>query len=292
MPSGQPFTALCRAATQPATTGRADLHVHSTYSDGAYTPAEIVSLAERSGLTAVALTDHDTLDGIMYARAAAVGTSVEVVPAVEITTEHGGRELHLLGYFVNVDDVALGAALDRLRAQRRERFLAMVERLQARGVQIPSVYPDEKGTLGRRHLAVLLVKARRAATIREAFARYLNDPELNRIPKLRLPTGDAIALVRGAGGVAAWAHPSYDGTEHRLRELQRLGLEAVEAEYPGHRLSLVRSLRQHADELRLAVTGGSDCHGPGPVKRAIGAVGVNATELEALRQRANGKQRG
>ena len=287
MPSGQPFTALCRVAAQPATTGRADLHVHSTYSDGAYTPAEIVSLAGRSGLTAVALTDHDTLDGVMYARSAAMGTSVEVVPAVEITTEHCGRELHLLGYFVNMADAALGAALDRLRVQRRERFLAMVERLRARGVQVSSERPDEKGTLGRRHLAALLVKARRAATIREAFARYLNDPDLSRIPKLRLPTADAIALVRAAGGVAAWAHPSYDGTEQRLRELQRLGLEAVEAEYPGHRLSLVRSLRQQANELGLAVTGGSDCHGPGPVKRAIGAAGISPAELEALRQRAN-----
>lgn len=286
MPSGQPFTALCRAANQPATTRRADLHVHSTYSDGAYTPAEVVSLASRSRLIAVALTDHDTLAGVDPARTAARGTSVEIIPAVEITAEQHGRELHLLGYFVDVNDAPLRAALDRLRVQRHVRFHEMVERLQRRGIAVSSEHFDVPGTLGRRHLATLLVQSKRVATIREAFARYLNHSDLAAIPKLRLPVAEAIALVRGAGGVAAWAHPAYDGTEHRLRELQRLGLGAVEAEYPGHRPSLIRSLRQHAVELGLAVTGGSDCHGPGPVKRAIGAVGINATELEALRCRA------
>lgn len=283
MPSRQPFTALCRAAARPITAGRADLHVHSTCSDGAYTPAEVVSLARRSGLAALALTDHDTLAGIAPAWSAAEGTGVEIVPAVEITAEHDGRELHLLAYFVRPNDGPLGTALDRLQEHRAGRFQEMVERLRQCGVALPDLETGA-GSLGRRHLAALLVQSRRVGTIREAFARYLHDRGRVAVPKLRLPITEAVALVRGAGGVAAWAHPNYDGTRERLRELRALGVQAVEADYPGHRPRLVRELRALAAELGLAVTGGSDCHGPGPLRRAVGACGVNAAELEALRQ--------
>ncbi len=288
MPSGQPFTALCRALKRPAAVGRADLHVHSTSSDGAYTPAEVVDLARRSGLAAVALTDHDTLDGVAPARAAAAGTGVEVIPAVEVTAEYAGRELHLLGYFVREDDAALRAALGRLQEHRVGRFREMVERLQGQGVSLSEeevAVHAGRGSLGRRHLAALLVRARRVPTIRAAFVRYLGDCGRVAVPKLRLPAERAIALVRGAGGVAACAHPAYDGTKDRLAALRTLGLQAVEAEYPGHRPSLTRELRRLAAELALAVTGGSDCHGPGPPRRAVGACGVSAAELEALRQR-------
>src|SRR5205807_6394943 len=108
MPARQPFTHLCQQLARPATTGRADLHLHTTHSDGTYTPAEVVDLARRSGLAAIAVTDHDTTCGVAAARAAA-GTGLEVIAGVEVTAEHDGREVHLLGYFVRPDDVPLGA---------------------------------------------------------------------------------------------------------------------------------------------------------------------------------------
>src|SRR5262245_53274804 len=122
MPARQPFTALCQAAGRSPHAGRADLHVHTRHSDGAYTPAQVVELARRCGLSAVAVTDHDTLAGVPFAQAAAAGSAVEVVPGVEISCEHRGRELHLLGYFVRLDDPDLNAALEHLRRGRRERF--------------------------------------------------------------------------------------------------------------------------------------------------------------------------
>src|SRR5262245_61289380 len=155
MPAGQPFTALCRALARPPSFGRADLHLHSTYSDGLYTPSQVVDLARRSGLAAIAVTDHDTLDAIRPAQVAARGTSVEVIPGVEITAEFRGRELHLLGYFVRLEDAALQAALLRLREHRAARYQEMVARLREIGV----VLSDEggqsaaAGSLGRRHLA-------------------------------------------------------------------------------------------------------------------------------------------
>src|SRR5437870_1828670 len=134
MPARQPFTALCQAGSRRRTTGRADLHLHSTHSDGNYTPAQLLDLARRSGLAAVALTDHDTLAGVAEAEAAAAGSGVAVVPGVEISAEYQGRELHLLGYFVRAGDEPLRAALRRLREHRERRFWEIVERLRGCGV--------------------------------------------------------------------------------------------------------------------------------------------------------------
>jgi predicted metal-dependent phosphoesterase TrpH len=289
MPQHQPFTSLCRAISANPSGGRADLHVHTTHSDGAYTPAEVVDLAKRSGLAAVAITDHDTLSGIAAARAV-VRPGPEVIAGVEISAESGGIEVHVLGYFFRPDDAALNANLERLRARRAERFREMIERLRKIGVWLdPAEIPQETETLalGRRHLADLLVKARRAGSVREAFARYLHDGGQAVVPKRRLSAREAIALVRGAGGVASWAHPSYDGARVLLEDLQSLGLQAVEVDFPGCKPGRTRHLRAWAAELGLAVTGGSDCHGPGPYRQAVGARGVTANELDMLRRLAS-----
>ena len=286
MPAGQPFTMLCRTLAQPRTLGRADLHVHTTRSDGTYTPAQIVELARRSGLSAVAITDHDTLAGIAPARTAAQ-SRVEVIAGVEITAEYQDRELHLLGLFVDPGDAALTAALARLHARRAERFQEMIERLRRLGVEIDGAAAEKlKGntTLGRRHLAELLVRSGKTANIREAFQRWLGDRGRVIVPKARLPVGAAIALVRQAGGVAAWAHPSYDACTESLPKLRALGLQAVEVDYPSCRSGPRRALRALAASLGLAVTGGSDCHGPDAPARGLGTCGVTAEELETLRQ--------
>jgi predicted metal-dependent phosphoesterase TrpH len=288
MPARQPFTALCRLTSRRPFAGRADLHLHSTHSDGRYTPVQVVDLARRSGLSAIALTDHDTLTGLAEARAAAAGSILEIVPGAEITCEYRGHELHLLAYFVRPDE-PLVTALERLCRHRAERFRDMVKRLRAVGVSLSeeeSSVVTTPGSLGRRYLAELLVRARRVGSVREAFARYLKDGGRVAVPKLRLPVVEALGLVRSAGGVAAWAHPSYDCTRETLAELRGLGLGAVEAEYPTTRPGRTRELRGWAQELGLAVTGGSDCHGPDEPRRAIGACSISAAELDVLRRKA------
>jgi hypothetical protein len=284
MPTGQPFTRLCQRLARPGTTGRADLHLHTTHSDGDYRPAEVVDLARRSGLSAIAITDHDTMCGVPAAREAA-RERIEVIAGVEITAEHHGREVHLLGYFVRTDDPALNEALMRLRDDRRERFLGMVGRLRDRGVSVD----EEDAQLaaagpapGRRTLASMLHAAGRVGSVREAFARWLADGGPAEIPKTRLPLAEAIGLVRDAGGVSSLAHPSAALTLPQLTELRQMGLQAVEAVYPSHRPARSRELRAWAVSLGLAVTGGSDCHGPDGT--AIGACGVTADELTALRR--------
>jgi predicted metal-dependent phosphoesterase TrpH len=140
-------------------------------------------------------------------------------------------------------------------------------------------------SLGRRHVAQLLIRARKARSIREAFARYLGDGGRATVPKARLPAAEAIALVRGAGGVAALAHPPYDCSGAVVTELGHAGLQALEVEYPGFRAAWTRQLRTWAADLGLGVTGGSDCHGPGR-QRPLGARTVTAAELYALREMA------
>lgn len=286
MPARQPFTLLCQQLARKPGVGRADLHLHTTCSDGSYTPAEVVELACRCGLSAIALTDHDTLAGVATARQLAAGTP-EVISGVEITTEFRGRELHLLGYFVDLHDDALQDALAGIRRDRVERFHAMIERLRGLGVSVDRQQIDPgRESLGRRYLAELLVQQGQAGSVREAFQRWLGDRGRAAVPKRRLPVAEAIRLVRQAGGVAAWAHPSYDGAGPALGELAALGLGAVEVEYPDLRLSLRQQLRDGARRLGLAITGGSDCHGPG--RRSVGACTISDEELERLRQLSRG----
>ena len=283
MPKRQPFTALCQFTARGPCAGRADLHLHTTFSDGLYTPAQVVDLARRSGLTAIAITDHDTLGGVPAARAAAP-PSLEVIAGVEITAEYREHELHLLAYFVRLDCPALTDALARIRRQRLERFHEMVRRLRACGVELDaddlaSVHGPE--ALGRRHLAELLVRAGKVGSVREAFSRYLKDGGRAEAPKVRLPVAEALALVRAAGGVSAWAHPSGDCTLESLAELRAWGLNAVEVEYPEMKRGRTLTLRRWTHALGLAVTGGSDCHGPG--KRAVGCSTISDEELRRLR---------
>jgi predicted metal-dependent phosphoesterase TrpH len=281
MPAGQPFTLLCQQAARGRFVGRADLHLHTTCSDGVYTPAQLVELGCRAGLAALAVTDHDTLTGVAPASAAAAGKSIEIVPGVEITCTFRERELHLLAYFFDAANRPLQDALARLRHSRVERFQEMVLRLRKAGVELlqAATSPD---ALGRRYLAECLCRAGCVGSIREAFARYLHDGSAIVVPKERLPVAEALVLVRGAGGAASWAHPGKGGDRAALAKLRALGLAAVEVDYPDVPQSRQRQLRTWAAELGLAVTGGSDCHGPG--RREVGCCSIAAGDLDALRR--------
>ena len=289
MPRRQPFTALCRSLAQDRTAGWIDLHVHSTASDGLYTPAQVVDLARRSGLAGVALTDHDTVEGVPAVRR---GRPTVGARNHSRRGNHGGAPRArdaLAGLLHPPRRWALVGMLGQLRQHRVGRFWTMVDRLCERGMSLDRDALERHvstGTLGRRRLAEYLVQRGRAATVQDAFRRYLGDREPACVPNIGLPAAEAIALVRGAGGVAAWAHPSYDCSREVLRELCSLGLGGLEVHYPGHRPARARELKALADEFGLAATGGSDCHGPDRGCRAIGACGVSASELAGLRRRA------
>jgi 3',5'-nucleoside bisphosphate phosphatase len=281
-----PFTSVPERLAGLARPRRADLHLHTTASDGEYTPAQVVALARQANLVAVAITDHDTFAGVEESRGVA-GESVEVVPGVEISACHNGREVHLLGYFIRTDNSDLNAALATLRSGRCERFHGFVARLAEHGVALPEdrvrLVAESSPSLGRRHLAGLLQSCGIAKTRYEAFQRYLGPAARTLPPKLLIPVEEAIQLVTAAGGIASLAHPSPELADADFRRLAEFGLAALEVEYPWAKRSIAKRLREAALRLGLAMTGGSDCHGPDPSHRRIGSYGITAEELTALR---------
>lgn len=287
MPKRSPFTSVPGRLAQLARPRRADLHVHTTASDGEYTASQVVALARQANLAAVAITDHDTLDSVSEARSCAPH-DLEVVPGVEISAEFLGREVHLLGYFLDIEHPGLNGALARIRERRRERFHDYIAKLAENGTRLPNdrvkFVADSAPSLGRRHVAGLLLACRLAATRNEAFGRFLGPIAKQVIPKVLVPVEEAIRLVRSAGGVASLAHPPdylRDVEFHRLREM---GLSALEVVYPWGRNSPATRLRETATRLGLAVTGGSDCHGPEPSHRRIGSHAITSEELSRLRE--------
>jgi predicted metal-dependent phosphoesterase TrpH len=289
MPRGSPFTALC---TQLAHLGgsrtHADLHLHSTASDGDYTPSQVVALAREAGLRAIALTDHDTCAGVREAQASdGPAPALEVIAGVEVSAEFAGREVHLLGYFISLDYDPLHERLARVCASRRERFWEFVRQLQKGGLNLPNdrarLMEQRSASLGRRHVAALLVAAGAAQNLTEAFHRFLSPLHRRVAPKELVAVDEAIHLLHAAGGVVSLAHPHPELTEEHYRKLASLGLDALEVEYPWGRRSPAAKLREIAERLGFAATGGSDCHGPHPAHRRIGSHGIGLDELERLR---------
>ena len=274
-----------RAASPLA--GAADLHVHTTHSDGACTPGDVVRSAASVGLAAVAITDHDTLSAVAVARPEAERIGIELIAGIEVTAEREGKEIHLLGHFVRDDDPALLHATTDLRARRAARIEAMADRLVGIGLHIDlaairRAYP--RATIGRKHLADWLVRTGQAASARDAFARYLGDGGPAQVPKPRLDWRLAISLIRGAGGVAGLAHPPFDLRQSMLAELAEGGLGAIEVAGPGVDRKCGLRWRGWAEEMGLAPIAGSDFHAPDRPGRWVGAVATPAEDLERLRR--------
>jgi 3',5'-nucleoside bisphosphate phosphatase len=269
--------------------GTADLHVHTTHSDGACSPCEVVVAGARVGLSALAITDHDTVSALAVARPEARHWGVELVAGVELTCEHRGRELHILGYFIHEDEPGLVAALDWLRAGRVDRIESMASRLRSLGFRVDldavrRAFP--RAVLGRRHLADYLARTGQVSGLRAAFDRWLGDGCPACVEKQSLDTLRAIELIDGAGGVAALAHPPHDFGESSIRVLADRGLRAIEVGGPGCSGSLGRRLAAIADRLGLIGIAGSDFHAPDRPGRWVGAITTDWETLERLRAAA------
>lgn len=269
--------------------GMADLHVHTTHSDGNCSPCEVVVAAARVGLSAMAITDHDTTSALDVARPEARHWGVELIAGVELTCAHQGRELHVLGYFFREDDPDLAAAMGRLRDGRARRIEAMADRLRGLGLTVNleavrRAYP--RAVLGRRHLADYLSRTGQVSGIRDAFTRFLGDRGPACVEKTRLDVVEAIGLIERAGGVAALAHPPHDLGESSIRGLADEGLRAIEVDGPGCSRGLGRRLAAVADRLGLIGVAGSDFHAADRPGRWVGAIATGPEVLERLRAAA------
>jgi predicted metal-dependent phosphoesterase TrpH len=271
---------------------RADLHVHTTASDGTLTPAEVVEVAAARRLAAVGIADHDPVLGIGPAleRARELGLRApEVVPAVEINTDFEDGEIHILGYFIQWEDAELAGTLEALRVGRVARVGRIVERLESLGLVVSLdriVSLREEGSVGRPHVAQALVEAGHVGSLKEAFDRYLSRGRPAFVERDRFTPAEAVRTVRRAGGVAVLAHPGADATAALIDELIEAGLEGFEVFHPEHSLRHRQMYAALAAEKGLLVTGGSDSHGPGAAYGAdIGASTVDYGVVEELRRR-------
>jgi len=248
---------------------RIDLHTHSNRSDGTFEPAEVVRLAAERALDVVALTDHDTTDGLAQAFTTGSGVGVEVVPGVEFSAEFDGQSVHVLCYWMDPQDAALQLELRRLREDRFRRGELMVGKLRDLGLpvgfeRVRAIAGD--ATIVRPHIAQAMVEAGVVASEKEAFERYIGDGGPAHVAKHALDPVNAVALIDGAGGVCALAHPGMWGDQSSvpvelIERMAAAGMRGLEVDHPDHTPEMRERYRTVAGRLGLIATGGSDCHG-------------------------------
>ena len=249
-----------------------DLQVHSTASDGALPPAAVVQAAAEAGLYAIALTDHDSLDGLPEAIEAGARLGVRIVPGVELSSHFEGEELHLLGLHLAKLE-AMRAALLEFQGQRVQRAERIVATLNAHGIPVTMeavLAQAGTGAVGRPHIARALLAGGWVREFREAFDKWIGWGRPAYMAKETFDVADAIALVHRAGGLAVWAHPGELATPARIARLAALGLDAVEVLHPSHPPYLVQRLVENTEQAGLLPSGGSDWHGTHDGPRKLG----------------------
>lgn len=244
--------------------GRCDLHIHSHYSDGTLSPAELVRLAHGLGLGACSITDHDNIEGQDEALREGSRLGIEVIEGVEFSVRIDSQDIHILGYLIDTDDEALSEEVAMLGEARLERAEEIVRRLAGSGLEIPFeevMVLSGKGTVGRPHIAKILLTRGLVGSFQAAFYRYIGEGRPCYVPKKVLPLGRVVSLIRGAGGVAVWAHPG-DRIRDRalLTEILEAGVMGLEAYHPNHDEAMERDIETTAREHGLVTTGGSDYH--------------------------------
>lgn len=277
---------------------RFDLHAHSTASDGVFAPRDVVALALDRGLAGIALTDHDTVAGIAEAVDAANALGLTCIPGVELSCHlPDGREIHLLGYFVDIEHPPLLALLERMRQGRIERARAVCERLASLDVKLTLddiVAESPGGVPGRPHIAKALVRVGAVSSVDEAFTdRWIAPGGRAYVERQSLGLREAIDAIHDAGGLAVMAHP---GSRKRggvsvpaIREAVELGLDGLEVDHPDHEDETVRQCSQLAAELNLIPTSGSDDHGSGPRGSRLGCRTVPGSTIERMRDRVRAR---
>lgn len=275
---------------------QADLHIHTTASDGVASPAAVVGEASRIGLGAIAITDHDTIDGICEASVEGARLGLWVAPGLEMSAWVGQTQVHVLAYFVDAGDVTLTDHLHMLGRAREQRAARIVDRLKDRGVPLGlNDVADEArgGRMGRAHIARVLVKNGHAVDLRDAFTRYLGRRGCCYVPRAVSLLEDVISFLSGLGAVPVIAHPGVERLRMPLRRLKALGLGGIEYAHPEHTYAQRAYWRLMAASLGLVSTGGSDWHGAEDAHAMpLGCVSVPLRRLGELERRRRPRKTG
>src|SRR5512136_2587139 len=250
--------------------GNVDLHLHTTASDGVMTPSEIVNYAKSKGLVAIAITDHDTIEGLEEGLLEGERIGLEVIPGIEISAEHSPGSMHLLGFFIDINHPILKERLEYLQRARAERNPRMAEKLNKLGINITFdevLKVSGGGQVGRPHFAQVLIEKGYVRSFQEAFDRFLKKGAPAYVEKMRFSAEESIHFINEANGVAVLAHPNtlqlngYSELENLILRLVKKGLRGIEAYYPEHSALEVAQYKTLAERHGLLVTGGTDYHG-------------------------------
>jgi len=265
----------------------ADLHLHTQFSDGTFTPEELAGHGARLGFAALALTDHDTVEGCARMAAACAAAGIEFIVGAELTAEHEDTEVHILGYFLDAENQTLLTEIARFQAVRQQRIHEMVARLNAVNVplEVESVFALANcKSPGRPHVARALVKAGLVGHLDEAFEKYLKKGRPAWVPKTKVSALESVGLIHQAGGLAVMAHPGLNRTDEIIPALVDAGLDGIECFHTKHSTGLSERYLEIADRFHLLVTGGSDCHGFSKGKPLIGGVKLPYEYVEKMKQ--------
>jgi hypothetical protein len=267
----------------------ADLHLHTLFSDGTYSPEELVAQAERQELRALALTDHDTVEGCVPTARACQSAGIEFIAGTELTAEQDSHEIHILGYSIDLLNPRFLTEIGKFQAVRQNRIREMVQRLNE--INVP-LQEDTVFALancrapGRPHVARALVQAGLVGTLDEAFERFLKKNRPAWVPKFKISAADAIDLIHRSGGVAVMAHPGLNRSDEVIPAMVEAGLDGIECFHTKHSAATAEHYLQIAGRFHLLVTGGSDCHGLSKGRPLIGSVRLPYEHVEKLKARA------
>jgi predicted metal-dependent phosphoesterase TrpH len=263
----------------------ADLHLHSQYSDGTYTPAELAEAARKHGLKVIALTDHDTVEGCELTREECLSRGMEFIPGVELTAEFEGDELHLLGYFLDTQNPELLGELAKYQLVRQNRVREMVARLNHLSIPLTAeaVFAlAQCRSPGRPHVGRALVQAGICANLDQAFDRFLKKHRPAWVPKFKMSAEAGIGLIHRAGGLAVMAHPGLNHCDKAIPGMVEAGLDGIECFHSKHSESAAAYYLEVTEHYGLLVTGGSDCHGMSKGRPTMGQVLLPYAYIEKM----------
>jgi predicted metal-dependent phosphoesterase TrpH len=269
----------------------ADLHIHTTYSDGTHTPEEVVKVALENELSAIAITDHDITDGIEPALKYGAKVGMEVIPGIELSCEYNSTEIHMLGYYINWENMWFQEKLRIFQKARERRAYYILNKLKDIGIELDEQMlfsQADVGSISRIHFARCLMEMGVVKSLVEAFQKYLIEGRPAFVKKLRVTPEEALNMIHRIGGISILAHPVYGGMNKKfIGKLKKLGLCGVEAYHPSQSPSKVKRLEKIADELNLIKTGGTDSHGGSEEENPIGSNKIDYVHISRLKEIKN-----
>ena len=268
----------------------ADLHVHTFYSDSTFSPQEVVSCAKEKNLSAIAICDHDTVDGIEPCMVIGDKAGIEIIPGIEMSVEKMDAEIHILGYFIDWKEDWLRKKLKIIQNSRVERIYLIIEKLKSLGIKVDAEevfkIAVNKGSVGRLHVAKAMLNSQVIKNLREAFDKYIGFSKPCYVPYTKLLPREAVEFILKAGGVPVIAHPNLIGNDGYIDEFMEYGLRGLEVYHTDHKPHVSKRYEAMAKEKGLIMTGGSDCHGMGKGRILMGSVRVPYTIVEELKKAA------